>query len=171
MMPLLTYIILHGLLFAGIITFYLLTMMKLLSPRVWAMGDYPKSITEKVSPQTKEEKKKGAIVYIPFLIIGFGIPIISTLMLKVEMGGQIDIISAFLNLFGIFMLANIADLIILDILIVGTITPKWVVIPGTEDLVDTEYKTFRKYHAKAHVKGSLIMAGICFLIAILISIL
>ena len=142
-MPLFTNIIIHGLFFAGIITIYLLAMMKLLPPRVWAMSDYPKSITEKVSPQTKEEKKKGAIMFIPFLIISFGIPIISTLMLKVEMGGQIDIISAFLNIFGLFMFANIADLVILDILIVGTITPKWVVIPGTEDLVDTEYKAFR----------------------------
>lgn len=170
-MPLLTNILVHGLIFAGIMTIYLLAMMKLLPPRVWAMSDYPKSITEKVSPQTKEEKKKGAVMFIPFLIIGFGIPIISTIILKLEMGGQIDIISAFLNIFGIFMFANIADLIILDILIVGTITPKWVVIPGTEDLVDTEYKAFRKYHAKGHVKGSLIMAGVCLLIAIIISIL
>ena len=170
-MTLLANIIIHGLIFAGILTAFLLAMMMQLSPRVWAMSDYPKSITEKVPPQTKEEKKKGMILYIPFLLIGVGFPIISTLLLKAELGGQIDLLTAFLNIFGIFMFGNAADLLILDILIVGTITPKFVILPGTEDLKDTEYKTFRKYHAKGHIWGTLLMAGLSLLLAFLIAIL
>jgi hypothetical protein len=141
------------------------------NPRIWGFSDYPKAITSKVAPQTKEEKKKGAFLFIPFLLIGLGFPFISTLILKNLYGGEIDFLSAFLNIFGIWMFGNFADLVILDWIIVGTITPEFVVIPGTEDMKDKEYKDFRIYHAKGHIWGTIFMALLSLLMALIIILL
>ena len=61
-----------------------------------------------------------------------------------------------------------ADLLILDLLIVGTIAPKFVIIPGTEDMKEKEYKDFRLYHTKAHAKGLILLAIVSFVIAVFV---
>ena len=139
------------------------------SPRIWAFKDYPKSITDHAPPQTKAEKRKGLILSIPFFILGLGFPIISTIILRIEYGGTVDFLSAFLNIFGIFMFMNIADLVILDWIIVGTITPKFVIIPGTEHMKDKEYKEFRISHGKGHILGTVILLLLSLLLAFIIT--
>lgn len=170
-MSLIFNIIFHGLIFAIILTAYLLFTMVKFSPRIWGFSDYPKVITEKVPPQTKSEKKKGSLLGIPFFLFGLGFPIISTLILRNEYGGEIDFFTAFFNIFGILMFGNIADLVILDCIIVGTITPKFVIIPGTEDMKDKEYKDFRLSHAKGHIWGTLLMAVLSLILALVIVLL
>ena len=151
-------ILLHGSVFAVLLTVYLLAVMRGLNPRIWAFSDYPKEITDHVPPQTDRERKIGAYLAIPFFILGLGFPLVSTLILEGLYGGTIPLMDAFLNFFGIMMFGNFADLVILDTLIVGTITPDWVIIPGTEHMRDKEYKDFRLYHAKGHVYGTILMA-------------
>ena len=63
------------------------------------------------------------------------------------------------------MFGNFADLVILDILIVGTLTPGWVVIPGTEHMRDNEYKNFRLYHAKGHARALILLVILSLLFA------
>lgn len=167
-MSLLSNIIFHGFIFAIILTIYLLFIMAKFSPRIWGFSDYPKVITDKVPPQTKSEKRKGEILSIPFFLFGLIFPIVSTLILREQYGGEIDFLTAFLNIFGILMFGNIADLVILDWIIVGTITPKFVIIPGTENMKDREYKDFRISHAKGHIWGTLLMAVLSLLIAFII---
>ncbi|MDF1537963.1 MAG: hypothetical protein P1Q69_03580, partial [Candidatus Thorarchaeota archaeon] len=156
-MTLLENVLIHGTLFAIVMTVYLLVVMKGLNPRVWAMSDYPEEITGIVPPQTAEEKRLAAYTAIPFLILTFGFPIFSTLILEASFGGTITILDAFLNLFCLILFGTLADLGILDLLIVGTITPDWVIIPGTEHLRETAYKDFRMYHAKGHAKATPIL--------------
>jgi hypothetical protein len=170
-MGLLDNLLFHGSLFALLLTVYLLSVMRFLSPRIWAFSDYPPEITEHVPPQTDRERKFGALLAIPFFILGLGFPIISTLILKNTYGGLIPLLDAFLNAFGIMMFGNVADLVILDWLIVGTITPSWVIIPGTENLKDTAYKDFRVYHGKGHIWGTILMAVLSLIIAGLIVVL
>lgn len=170
-MSLLSNIIFHGLLFAITFILYLLIIMVKFSPRIWGFSDYPKAITEKVPPQTKTEKKKGSLLAIPFFLIGIGFPIISTLILKHQSGGEIDFFTAFFNIFGILMFGNVADLVILDWIIVGTITPKFVIIPGTEDMKDNEYKDFRISHAKGHIWGTIFIAVSSLLLSLIVILL
>jgi len=138
------------------------------SPRIWGFSDYPKEITKKVPPQTKSEKRNGSLFFIPFFLFGLSFPIVSTLILKNQYGGSIDFLTAFFNIFGILMFGNIADLIILDWIIVGTITPNFVIIPGTEDMKDKEYKDFRISHAKGHIWGTLFIAVLSLLVAFIV---
>ena len=162
-MHLLENILLHGTVFAFLLTGFLLAIMRGFNPRIWAFSDYPKEITDHVPPQTARERKIGAYTGIPFFILAIGFPLVSTMMLEGLYGGTIPLLDAFLNFFGIVMFGNIADFVILDYLIVGTITPNWVIIPGTEHMRDKEYKDFRGYHAKGHARA-LILLGILSLI-------
>ena len=164
----LTNIVIHGLVFALILTAYLLFIMMKFSPRVWAFSDYPKEITNQVPPQTKEEKRTSIVASVPFFIFGIGYPFLSTCLLKGLYGGTISLLGAFLNTFGVLMFGFMADLIILDLLIVGTLTPKFVIIPGTEDMKEKEYKDFRVYHTKAHAKGLILLAIISLVIAVIV---
>ena len=158
-------VLLHGSVFAVLLTLYLLAVMRGLGPRIWAFNDYPKEITDNVPPQTERERRIGAYIGIPFFILGLSFPLISTVLLEGLYGGTIPLLDAFLNFFVIYMFGNFADLVILDLLIVGTITPDWVIIPGTEHMKDKEYKDFRLYHAKGHVKGIVLMAIFSLLFA------
>jgi len=158
-------VLVHGSVFAVLLTILLLAIMRGLNPRVWAFSDYPKAITDHVPPQTDRERKIGALTGIPFFILVIGFPIVSTMMLEGLYGGVLPLLDAFVNFFGIVMLGNLADFIILDYLIVGTITPDWVIIPGTKHMRDKEYKDFRREHARGHARALIPLAILSLLFA------
>ena len=147
-MQLLDNILIHGIVFAILLTSYLLIVMRSLSPRIWAFSDYPKSITSSVPARTDRERRIAKYTAVPFFILGIGF-----------------LLDAFLNFFGIVMSGNLADFLILDWLIVGTITPEWVIIPGTEHMRDKEYKEFRGYHARGHVRALPVLAMLSLILA------
>ncbi len=167
-MSLIENILIHGTLTFILLLAYLLPIMRFLNPRIWGFSDYPKAITSVVEPQIKRERQIGGLLVLPFLILMIGIPLVSTLILESTYVGQIPLLDAFLNAFIVLMFGNAADLFILDLLIVGTITPSWVIIPGTEHLKETEYKAFRKEHAIGHVYGTIGMAILSFVIALMV---
>jgi hypothetical protein len=167
-MSLVENILVHGIITFILLLVYLLPVMRFLNPRIWAFSDYPKAITSIVEPQTKREQQIGTLLFLPFLILMIGIPLISTLILESTYVVQIPFLDAFLNAFAVLMFGNAADLFILDLLIVGTITPTWVIIPGTEHLKDTEYKAFRKEHAIGHVYGTIAMAILSAILALVV---
>ena len=90
------------------------------------------------------------------------------MILKTSYGGNLPLLDAFLNAFGVLMFGNLADLLILDWLIVGTLTPSWVILPGTENMRDTAYKRFRWSHAKGHIPGTIFLAILSLLTAALV---
>jgi hypothetical protein len=167
-MALLASILFYGLIFSLAMILYLLATMVALSPRVWAYSDYPKSITGSVTPPTRREKMIGAIIGIPFIILVVLIPVYSTLVLESSYGGVIPLLEAFLNFYGITLIGSFAEFIVLDFLIVGTITPNFVVIPGTEHMRDKEYKEFRLYHFKGHLRSIVTLAIVSFIAAVMI---
>jgi hypothetical protein len=95
-------------------------------------------------------------------------PFISTLIYEVQVGGSVTLIDAFLNAFGVLMLGNLADWLILDMIIVGTWTPDWVIIPGTENMRDSAYKAFRIEHTIGHIYGTIAMAVLSLIIAVIV---
>lgn len=167
-MTLLENILFHGVIAAVLMVGYLLPIMRFLNPRIWAMSDYPKEITARVEPQTKEERRIAVVLGIPFIFLMIAYPLVSTLILETSYAGSMPLIDAFLNTFCVLMFANLADLLILDLLIVGTITPSWVIIPGTEDMKYTAYKAFRKEHSMAHIRGTILMAILSLVISIVV---
>ena len=126
------HIITHGLLYSILATGFLFLMMVTTSPRIWGYADYPQHIKDKVPPQTQREKMVAWVCFFPWMVFIFGYPIYSVLALKAKLGGEIAFGIAFLHLFVMFLLMTIGDLVLLDWLVISKITPKFVIIPGTE---------------------------------------
>jgi len=156
----LTHLAAHGLFYAFIVNGYLFLVMALTSPRVWGYSDYSESIKAKIPPQTKQEKRLAGLIAVPWMLFSVGFPVYSTYVLKSKLGGEIPFWLAFLNVFVLVFLAVLGDLVILDWLIVSKITPKFVIIPGTEK---ADYKDF-SHHYRAHVRAAvpLVLVSVVF---------
>jgi hypothetical protein len=155
-------ILVDGGLFALIGSFYILAMMRF-NPRLFLNpGDLPADILAAVPPKTVQEKRLAILLGIPFLAGIVAIPVISTLQFRQQMGGEVAFLYLFLHPFAILLIFNLFDLLILDLLLFCTFTPRFMVIPGTEGLAG--YRDYG-FHLRQHLKsliflvlGSLIIA-------------
>lgn len=163
----LNHLILHGLFFTLIAAGYIFVVMVTVSPRVWGYQDYPEAIKRKVPPQTKNERVLAGIIGLPWFLFALGFPVLSTYMLKTELAGEMPFVIAFLNIFVLLLLFDISDLVILDWLIISKITPRFVIIPGTEA---NDYKDF-SHHYKGHVWGTIGLTVLSVVLAIIVSFL
>jgi hypothetical protein len=137
------------------------------NPRLF-LQDYPQEIQEAVSPKTDKEKWQSLLVGVPFLLILIAVPFLSTLAMKRGSAGEVQFFHLFLNAFGVTFTFNLVDLLLLDWLMFCAITPKFVVVPGTENMA--AYKDYA-FHFKAFIKGTvlsavagLVIAGIVMLL-------
>ena len=137
------------------------------NPRLF-LQDYPADIQSQVPPKTEKEKRQSVIVGIPFLLLLVVLPFISTLTLKRQDGGGVSFLQLFSNAFGVAFIFNLVDLLILDWLMFCTITPRFVVIPGTEGMAG--YKDYY-YHLKASGTGTILSLVAGLVIAGIVSFL
>lgn len=91
-------------------------------------------------------------------------PVVSTYMLKSNLESKISFFEAFLNIYALISLAAVGDLVILDWLIISKITPRFVIIPGTEV---RDYKDF-SHHYKGHAKAAILVIPLCLIIAAIV---
>jgi hypothetical protein len=159
-------IILDGAILSLLASIFLIAILQF-NPRLF-LQDYPQTIQSKVPPKTKSEKRQSWIVGVPFLLLLFAVPFISTLSLKNQSGTPATFLQLFLNAFGVAFAFNLVDLVLLDWLVFCTITPKFVIIPGTEG--DEGYKDYA-FHFRASIVGTIISLVAGLLIAGLVSIL
>lgn len=136
--------------YVGVIMSTVLSVMILGSiyynPRLW-LNDYPKDIQKVVFPKSIHEKKQTTYFSIAYNVILFGTPFVSTYILHQH--EKLLYIEAYLHIFGILMIFNLVDLLIIDWLIFCSITPRFVVIPSTEGM-----KGYKDY--KFHLKGAIV---------------
>lgn len=157
----LDYSLQQGLIYGGAITLYLLIMMMTIDARVWGYNDYPEKVKRKVRPPSESERKLGLLVAAPFFVFMSVYPLYSVYNLKTMIGGSISFITAFSHLLVLAAVATFGDLVLLDWLIISKITPRFVVIEGSEV---SDYKDF-SHHYIGHVYASLIILVICALVA------
>jgi hypothetical protein len=81
--------------------------------------------------------------------------------LKQQIAGDLSYISGSIHAFGVIFVYNLIDWLILDWLIFCTITPGFLVIPGTEGMV--EYKDY-----KFHFRGFLVGTGLSIFAGLII---
>ena len=157
----LSHIVTHGLFYAAAFNGYLLLMMVTTNPRVWGYSDYSDEIKAKIPRQTKEEKRMAILWGVPLLVFAVGFPIYSTYLLKSKLDGEMLFWIAFINLLAMVSFAYLVDLVILDWLIVSKITPKFVIISGTEE---ADYKDF-SHHYRAQLRAAPILVLLCLVVA------
>ena len=146
-------IVLDGLVLAVIASIFIAITLRL-NPRLW-LQDYPQDIQAQVPPKTKEEKRLSLVVGIPFLILLAVISLISTLTLRIQYGGEISFFSLVIHAFGVLLVFNAVDWLVLDWLMFCAITPGFVVIPGSEGAEG--YKDYG-FHFRGFLKGTVFSA-------------
>lgn len=158
--------LLDGAIFSFIGSLYLVVMLWY-NPRI-AMnkGDYPDDVIAAAPPKTPKERRQGSIFGIPFLVYSLLYPILSTLALNRSGGGETPFLDLFLHMLVVIFFFNLVDLLILDLWMFCTITPKFVVIPGTEGFPGYKDKGM---HIRGHAKASVIMVLITLISAWIIS--
>lgn len=142
-------IILYGAINSVLLTVVLLVMI-LKSPRL-LLQDYPKEIIKIVPPKTKEEKRLSRMYTIPFFMVLIAYPTNLGWFYTIQTGWNFWETMTFV--WGIMLFVNIYDLLIIDWLIVCAITPKFIIIPGTEG--SSGYKNYF-FHFVGFLKGIVI---------------
>jgi hypothetical protein len=157
-------LIVDGGIFSAIASFYLFAILNI-NPRLF-LQDYPEDIQRAVPQKSQEERRLSILLGAPFLLLLFAGPLISTLSLKHQGGGELTFLSASSHAFGIVFIFNLVDWLILDWLIFCTITPSFLVIPDTEGMAGYKDYTF---HFRAFIVGTVlsIVAG-CIIGALVI---
>jgi hypothetical protein len=140
--------ILHSIIYCVIFTLALVPI-GLTNPRMM-LQDYPKEIQKLVPPKTNEEKRMGIFFAIPLLAVLIGYPGFVAWYYSPE---PVTFISVFTTMWGIMMVMNVFDLIVLDWIMFCAITPRFVVIKGTEG--SPAYKDYM-FHFIGFLKGIVI---------------
>lgn len=143
---------------------FVLTIIKI-NPRL-EMKSYPDEVVNRVKRQTREEKRTFKMLAFPAVIIIFGGLIVWTILAYKQ--SNVTFLTLFLHFLIVFMVANVVDLLVMDYLIVCTIHPMFMMLPGTQP--DMGYKNYF-YYFKGFLKGivislagALAMGAVVFLI-------
>lgn len=162
-------ILVDGAIFSAFGAVYLVGMLMIDNRMFLNKGDYPDDVLAAVPPRTREETKKAWFFGIPYFGWSFGFPLYSGFRFVQGGGAGIRFWEISLHIFLVMVSFWLVDLLLLDGILFCWITPKFVVIPGTEGF--TGYKDF-SMHLRGHFyKGipmlavtSIVLAGIVWLI-------
>jgi hypothetical protein len=119
------------------------------NPRYW-LQDYPKSIQDAVPKKSNAEKQGARVWGIPFILTLLAGLAISGILLKRAMPDA-RFLTVYMDTLGVALFFNLWDLIVLDWLVFCTITPNFLVLPGTEGMPG--YKELR-HHVVAFAAGA-----------------
>jgi hypothetical protein len=117
-------------------------------PRLW-LHRMPPEIRSKVPPKTPEENKLFLWVALPFVLLLFAYPIGYVIQEGTNLATSFLVLLAFFAGFAVW------DTLVLDILIFCKLTPRFVIINGTER---GDYSNM-KYHLVSGAKG-LVMSSV-----------
>jgi len=136
----------------------------------YMLQDYPPEIIAAVPPRTEEEKKGALLFGTPFLVVLFLFPLVAGWISKCT--SDYNFLQIWLRIFFLMFSFNAFDLLIIDWFVFCTLTPKFMVIPGSEG--HPAYKDYR-FHFIAFLKGtffsclgSLFYAGLIEIFSLLI---
>ena len=145
------------------ITLSMLIMAMLVrNPRLM-LHSYPKDVRAAVAPKTRAERRESAGLAAIFLTLIVAIPSAAALVSKKVGGNFLEIA---ITAFGVVFLFNLTDWLVLDWLILCTITPGFIVLPGTAGM--SGYKDYRM-HFRGFLVGLVLSAVLTLAIATIVA--
>lgn len=154
--------LLHGAALSALASLILLGAVAF-NPRL-ARTDLPRDIRESVPPLTRREKFQALLFFLPFVALIVTIPLLSALGLQAEGSGDPSYWALFIHILGMLSVFFVVDLVVLDWLVYCTITPRCLVIPGTEGMAG--YKDYL-HHLRAHARGVVWMVILALALAMI----
>lgn len=162
----LKWIVIDGLLFSLGLGISMLIALYL-NPRVM-LQDYPESIKSKVPPQTAAEKRQQLVLGLVWLVI-IAISLIHFIgQFRAESSNPLSFPVLFLNIYLLFMVFNVFDLVVLDLLILTVWRPKALYIQGMENF---NFENPVRFHTIAFVKGVGIIAIPSLIVSVIATLL
>jgi hypothetical protein len=116
---------------------------------IWR-DDYPPDVRARAGPMSTRATAERRFVAAALLALVLGIPVWSTRRLRRHNGGDLCFLSAFLHAYGVSLVFNGFDAVVLDYLLIVRIRPRFVILPGTEGLPGYGDVSF---HVVAFLKG------------------
>ena len=117
---------------SGLLSVVILLSLRL-NPETW-LNDYPPDIRKKFGPMGAEARRLRIPTAILFLGILFGVIGRGLYRMHQSSVGGLDFPMAFTYTFAVGQIFNVVDLLILDWLIFVALSPRFIVLPGTEGL-------------------------------------
>ena len=130
--PIILHALLYGVLLCGVL-FPLVLGVVWLNPEIM-LNDYPPDIQAKYGPMSERSKRQRIPVSILVIAVMLGIVILSFQGVRRDPEGDLTFFPVFLHLLVMFSAFNLLDWLVLDWLIVVTIRPRFMILPGTEGL-------------------------------------
>jgi hypothetical protein len=127
-------------------------------PRLW-LHRMPPEVRSKVSGKTPAERKLFVRIALPFLLLLFVYPIAYVLQKDTNLVTRFWMLLAFFAGFAVW------DTFVLDILIFCKVTPRFIIIDGTE----REDYSNMKYHLVSGAKGLVMSAVFSGLLAVVLT--
>ncbi len=165
-MSIVSAIIVHGSIL-GILFSVLMLLLLRYNPR-FALNDVPRDIQEKVPPLSKKEKIEAALSGGPVFILYLAAIVYSALSLKHESGEMISYLALFFHVYGILFISSWIEFLLADWLVYCTITPRFVIIPGTEGA--RGYKDVG-HQFRAHLRATFLMIPVGLITAAVLAII
>jgi hypothetical protein len=156
-MHLLTLTIAYGLAACVLLVMWLFLLGRT-NPRIM-LQDYPRDVQAAVPPKTAAERRQTIYWAIPLFLLFLGFPFAAALTAEAAGG---DVLTSALCAFGVGVVINLFDLLILDWLMFCTWTPSFVVLPGTEGMAG--YKDYG-LHFRGFLTSIVISAALSAIIA------
>jgi hypothetical protein len=128
------------------------------NPRIM-LQDYPRDVQAAVPPKTAHERRQTVYWAIPLFLVFLGFPVAAALTAEAAGG---DVLTMAVCAFGVGVVINLFDLLILDWLMFCAWTPSFVVLPGTEGMAG--YKDYGP-----HFRGFLTGIGISSVVSVIIA--
>jgi hypothetical protein len=145
-------ILTHGAIYSVAGSVYLVILLMIDNRMFLTKGDYPDDVLAAVPPRTKAETRKAAILSAPWFLWSLAVPVYSAFQFVAQAGTSPPFWAVSLHAFLIFFSFWLVDLVVLDMIMFAGITPKFVVIPGTEGFAG--YKDIGM-HLRGHFKTGL----------------
>ena len=125
-------ILIHGTIYALVSCVYLVILLMIDNRMFLTTGDYPEDVLAAVPPRTQEETRKALILSVPWFLWSVAVPLYSAYKFSTLTDAPPSFWQLSLHAFLIFFSFWLVDLVVLDIIMFAGITPKFIVIPGTE---------------------------------------
>ena len=139
------------------------------NPRLW-LQDAPADLRARVPPMTPTEKRHRLVVVVFVFTIIILVMYSALTRLHADNGGNPDFRTLFLTIWGILMIFNLFDAVVLDYLLLTVIKPKFARLPGVGDLTETSMNLYWM-HVRDFLKGCVIVTISSVVIAGLVVVL
>jgi hypothetical protein len=156
--------LIYGIVFSCLFSVLLVVLMRI-NPEGLLDG-LPPDIEARYGPVSEKTQRRRKPLMLLFFLILVGVPLLSVRRYGLITDGVPTFFEIFINIFTIFMVFNIVDLLIVDWLVICTITPKFIVLPGTEGMAG--YKDYG-YHFRGSLKGTVTLLVLALIFAGIIS--